>query len=145
MSNDRRSDGLYAHTLEGEHLMETEQAKETVIRQLEERLLQPEVRRSASDVAALLADDFREFGSSGRSWTKQQIIETLQHEAPMQGELSDFHTTTLAQGIVLATYTAVRHVEPVGQPVSSLRSSIWRWSEGRWQMLFHQGTPSKWD
>jgi hypothetical protein len=23
-----------------------------------------------------------------------------------------------------------------------LRSSIWQWIEGRWQMLFHQGTPS---
>jgi hypothetical protein len=29
------------------------------------------------------------------------------------------------------------------QVMYSLRSSIWRRSEGRWQMIFHQGTSSQ--
>jgi hypothetical protein len=42
--------------------------------QLEQRLLQPEVRRSKDDLAILLADDFVEFGSSGR------VLGTLESE-----------------------------------------------------------------
>ena len=44
--------------------MESEHADH--LRTLEERLLQPDVRRSAQAVASLLADEFVEFGSSGR-------------------------------------------------------------------------------
>jgi hypothetical protein len=50
---------------------------------------------------------------------------------------------TLAPGVVLVTYNAVRQDESEEQLAYSLRSSIWRLSEGRWQMIFHQGTPSK--
>lgn len=123
--------------------MESEHSLESILHELEERLLQPHIRKSAPDVAALLADDFVEFGSSGRRFTKQQIIDSLQQESPTQVALSEFCTTTLAQGVVLVTYRAVRHGGSGGQQASSLRSSIWRWSEGRWQMLFHQGTPSR--
>jgi hypothetical protein len=58
--------------------MEAETAQDTMLRQLEERLLQPDVRRSAQDVAALLADDFFEFGSSEWILTRPQIVENLQ-------------------------------------------------------------------
>ena len=37
-----------------------------LIRGLEEQLLRPEARTSAERLAALLADDFTEIGSSGR-------------------------------------------------------------------------------
>jgi hypothetical protein len=123
--------------------MEAETLQETMLRHLEERLLQPDVRRSAQAVAVLLANDFIEFGSSGRMFTKPQIIESLQQESPMGVALSDFHAKALAPGVVLVTYRAVRHGGSEEQGAYSLRSSIWRWSEGRWQMMFHQGTPSK--
>jgi len=123
--------------------MEADTAQEIILRQLEERLLQPEVRRSAQDVAELLADEFIEFGSSGRKFTKPQIIESLQQELPTRLALREFRATTLAPGVVLVTYRAVRQSGSEEQGVSSLRSSIWRRSEGRWQMIFHQGTPSQ--
>jgi len=37
---------------------------------LEERLLQTDFRRDRKAVSKLLANDFREFGSSGRVWNK---------------------------------------------------------------------------
>lgn len=123
--------------------MEAKHSLEAILHQLEERLLQPHVRKSAQAVAELLADEFFEFGSSGRMFTKQQIIDSLQQESPTQFTLSEFRTTKLAQDAVLMTYRTVRHGGSEKQRASSLRSSIWRWREGRWQMLFHQGTPSK--
>ena len=123
--------------------MEAETSQDTMLRQLEERLLQPDVRRSAQDMAELLADDFLEVGSSGRIFTKPQIIESLQQESPIRVVLREFRALTLAPGVVLVTYRAVRHGGLEEQLAHSLRSSIWRRSEGRWQMIFHQGTPSK--
>ena len=110
------------------------------VRQLEERLLQPEVRESAAEVATLLAPAFMEFGSSGRIFTKSQIIEALQGEEPVWRALEEFKTSLLAPGVVLATYRAVRYGAGGEPPMRSLRSSIWKFMDDRWQMVFHQGT-----
>jgi hypothetical protein len=123
--------------------MDVEYSQAQVLRQLEERLLQPEVRRSAQAVADLLADEFVEFGSSGRVFDKKQIVAALQEEATLQTSLLDFKTTVLAHEVVLATYRVVRYRASGEQPTHSLRSSIWKLMEGRWQMVFHQGTLSK--
>jgi hypothetical protein len=45
----------------------------------------------------------------------------------------------LAPGLALVTYRAIR-AAPGALAVQSLRSSIWACRDGRWQMLFHQGT-----
>jgi hypothetical protein len=113
------------------------------LRQLEERLLHPAVRHSLETLNALLADNFIEFGSSGRIYNKAQVIESLQQETPIQRTLTDFKALILAEGVVLVTYRVVEQGEPGTRPVHSLRSSIWKWIDGRWQMLFHQGTLCK--
>ncbi|MDZ8034490.1 DUF4440 domain-containing protein [Nostoc sp. DedSLP04] len=90
----------------------------------------------------LLADEFIEFGSSGRVFNKQQIIESLQNESiqPLtQRLITEFKTLVLATGVVLVTYRIVRHISDK-QPVHSLRSSIWKLNNERWKMIFHQGT-----
>lgn len=113
------------------------------LRELEEQLLRPDVRHSREQVAALLADEFREFGSSGRIYDKQQILEELEDEGPARLSLSEFATVELAPGIVLATYQSSRQLgeNESGEPeIRSLRSSLWMLRDGRWQMLFHQGT-----
>lgn len=56
------------------------------LRELEEKLLQPAIRRNAELAAPLLAEEFREFGSSGRIFDKQQIIAAMRNET--SGELS---------------------------------------------------------
>jgi hypothetical protein len=122
--------------------METERSQPELLRQLEERLLQPEGRRSAQDVADLLADEFVEIGSSGRVFNKQQILESLQHEEPTQRSMTEFRSTLLAPGVILTTYRVVRLNRSDAPPLSSLRSSIWRLQDGRWKMVFHQGTPA---
>jgi hypothetical protein len=110
---------------------------EAQLRHLEEQLLQPDVRSSAERVDALLADDFVEFGSSGQVFDKKQIMTLLRQETPTKRALSKFESTMLSENIVLVRYRATRGNKP---PVHTLRSSIWRLSNGQWQMVFHQGT-----
>lgn len=116
---------------------------EQQLRELEERLLQSEVRRSSDYVGTMLADEFIELGRSGRVFDKQQIIDNLQAEPQIRRSLVDFKTMPLAPGLVLATYRAVRHGGTGEPPIYSLRSSIWKLIDDRWRMVFHQGTFSK--
>jgi len=112
------------------------------LRKLEERLTNPEVRRSPGELALLLADDFREFGSSGRIFDKSQIIAELQNQVPCNISLTDFEAARLAENLVLVTYRATVIVGSSAAPLHSLRSSLWRRRYGQWEVVFHQGTPS---
>ena len=122
--------------------MSVEAAVVAEIRGLEERLLRPEVRASPSMVAELLADDFLEFGRSGRIFDREQTIKLLREEATPRLSLDHFQARLLAEGVVLATYHLTRLTEG-GQRAYSLRSSIWQLRGGRWQLLFHPGTPTQ--
>jgi Domain of unknown function (DUF4440) len=51
-----------------------------MLRQLEERLLAPDVRGSPAAADARLGDDFVEFGSSGTVYDKASILAALQEE-----------------------------------------------------------------
>lgn len=106
------------------------------LRELEESLLLPDVRKSER-LPELLADTFLEFGSSGRIYTKQDLVATLQGETPVVQTTSEFKVTVLASDVALLTYRIHRHGSP---PFHTLRSSIWRMSDSRWQMVFHQAT-----
>ncbi len=119
-----------------------QEEQEEFFRRLEERLLQPFVRKSAKEIAELLADDFIEFGSSGRIFNRQQISDALQQESALQISLTDFSARILANDVVLVNYRAIRHGVAENPKASSLRSSIWKLIEGRWQIVFHQGTPT---
>ena len=126
--------------------MATESTDVALLRKLEEELLDPEVRRSPERVGRLLADDFVEFGSSGRAYVKTEILAALQKETPDPGSsimLTEFAARSLSPEVMLVTYRTVRSSERSANPrISRLRSSIWQKREGRWQMVFHQGTPS---
>ena len=80
-----------------------------LICRLEETLVLPELRKSATQVAALLADEFAEIGSSGRIYDRDQIIRQLQQEfgeeAP--GTVSDFTARELSDGLILVIYRIV--------------------------------------
>lgn len=108
--------------------------REALLR-LETLLLRPHVRRSRERLEELLAPGFLEFGASGRVFTREEIVEALPNEPHTERLIVDFAARELAPGLVLVTYRAER---PGG--ASSLRSSIWRETGGRWELMFHQGT-----
>ena len=106
------------------------------LQELEESLLLPDVRKSKR-LVELLADNFMEFGSSGRIYTKPALATTLQAESPVTQTTGDLRVEVLAPTVALVTYRIHRHSVP---PVHTLRSSIWRLHGSQWQMIFHQAT-----
>ena len=107
---------------------------------LEEHIFQLERRlmsRGYTDLDDLLADDFLEFGSSGNSYDKKIQLERSESNTSVQFAVTDFEIKCLATDVVLATYRTYKH----NDGTRALRSSIWKFKEGKWQMVFHQGTP----
>jgi hypothetical protein len=110
------------------------------LRNLEAKLLTAAVRRDRSQIEALLAEEFCEFGSSGRVFSRASIVEEIAGESERRIEMKDFACEVLGAGAALVRYRSVRR--GVGEPdVEALRSSVWVERGGRWQVLFHQGTP----
>jgi len=112
------------------------------IRQGEEALLDSAVRRRPDFVLALLAEDFVEFGASGKTWNRQQIVDLLAVEEFIQPTMENFECRLIADGVALATYKAVRTDPGTGDLSVSLRGSLWTMESAGWQLRFHQGTPT---
>jgi hypothetical protein len=109
------------------------------LRELEEQLQTTSVRKNAAAVSSLLTEEFREYGSSGRIFSKEEIIRALQSESPAHISMQDFQASVLTEKIAFVTYRSIKH-QPGSPAIESLRSSLWLFQEGRWQMRFHQGT-----
>jgi hypothetical protein len=105
---------------------------------LELELHEPDVRSDAGRLDELLDPDFVEFGASGRRWDRASIMESLLAEpVSEQGDIieaTDVAARRLADDVVLVTYTTQTPER------RALRSSIWRRTDERWRMYFHQGT-----
>ncbi len=111
------------------------------LRKLEESLLDTAVRHDRKKMRSMLAENFLEFGSSGRTWTRSSIIELLSQEtAFVPPSIEDFRCAFLSQEVALVTYRTVRTDPHSGEILASLRSSIWTNDSGSWRMRFHQGT-----
>lgn len=114
------------------------------LRALEELHQGPRVRASPSELAALLADDFSEFGASGRCYDRRAVLEMLPLETPRGAfRIEDFRVRSLGESCALAAYSVLREFAAGDQPAErSLRSSIWERSPSGWRLVFHQGTAS---
>jgi hypothetical protein len=111
------------------------------LRKLEESLLDTAVRRDRKKMRSMLAENFLEFGSSGRIWNRNSIIELLSQEtAFVPPAIEDFRCAFLTDDVTLVTYRTVRTDPETGEVLASLRSSIWKNESGTWRMRFHQGT-----
>lgn len=113
-----------------------------VLRRNEEALLDPAIRRDRDRVAALLSEDFVEFGASGRVFALTEILELLATETYQPPLIEDFRCRSIAPTVALVTYRAVRPNPAPGKSAASLRSSVWTNERGQWRMVFHQGTPT---
>ena len=103
---------------------------------LEERLLDPAVRAVPGQVRALLAPEFVEFGASGRAFNRDAILAMVAAEPPrVARQARGFKVRLLAPGAALTTWRVLRD-----DGIETLRSSVWQQQDGRWQMVFHQGT-----
>jgi len=103
------------------------------ILELEERLLKEEIPQSPEEINHLLADDWFEVGSYGDLWYKKDCANGLK---PFKMTIYDFQVHPLAVDVVLATYRLIDET----RMIHTMRSSIWKYREDRWQMFYHQST-----
>lgn len=104
------------------------------IKSLELELVSPEIRKNVARINELISDDFEEFGSSGKAYRKQDILNDLPLSEPANYELSGFTFKELSSHCILIKYSSIV------SGVHALRSSIWVKQEGHWQILHHQST-----
>jgi hypothetical protein len=102
---------------------------------LEQRLLDPTVRGSPQAVIPLLHPEFIEFGSSGRVYTKEMMVQMMVQETPGVVRIRDFDVREITSEVALVTYRTIG-----GEGKETRRSSIWLRRESGWQIVFHQGT-----
>ena len=110
--------------------------------ELEVELLKPETRQSAEKISELLSDEFIEFCSSGNiyHYSKGDVFDKNVNSSEIKWQIKEFTTKQLSNECILATYKVIRHSEFNGNMKYSLRSSIWKYFNGKWKMIFHQGT-----
>jgi hypothetical protein len=90
-------------------------------------------------IEAMVALDFWEIGASGRRYSREYVLETLEarEDDPIDDdnwETSDFHCRELARDLYLLTYTLLQGER------RTRRATIWRRTSSGWVIVFHQGT-----
>lgn len=114
------------------------------LRKLEVELHQPEVRSNADRLGVLLHDSFVEFGRSGRSCSKVDIINQLPLEKTSGSVWSqDFLVEEISEGVALLIYKSAHMNESGKLTRHTNRSSLWQLTARGWQMRFHQGTATE--
>ncbi len=109
------------------------------IRALEERLANPGPTADRYELSTIFAPEFREFGSGGRVFDSETVLEAIGRGGVAELHLEGFRVERIATNVILATYIARTAAGPGWRP-PSLRSSLWCRRESRWQIVFHQGT-----
>ena len=115
------------------------------ILQLEKDLLKSEVRKSSQKINEILSDDFIEFCSSGSiyHYKNGDIFQEKDDELENNWRILDFEIKELSDDCLLALYKVIKLNEKDENKRSSIRSSIWKLQDGKWEMIFHQGTNSR--
>ncbi|WP_350355779.1 MULTISPECIES: nuclear transport factor 2 family protein [Pseudomonas] len=111
---------------------------------MEISLHQASVRNDPEQLNRLLHKDFHEIGSSGAFYSKADTVESL----PLQRSRVDilarnFKLTVISKDACLLVYEASQSSRDGAPRQYARRSSIWKLEAGVWQMLFHQGTPTR--
>ncbi|WP_058308181.1 nuclear transport factor 2 family protein [Gracilibacillus massiliensis] len=109
------------------------------LKELERSHIRLDVRQDTRKLDEILSDDFFEIGSSGNTCNKEDCLKSGVILTEMS--LHDYQINLLAHDVILilATYYLVDKT----RNRNTLRSSIWKHINGRWQLYFHQGTKTE--
>ena len=112
------------------------------LRVLEESLWRDETRFDDELMGKLFAEDFCEFGRSGRRYSRQEMLlgQNGATEIHATLPLRDFCARYLSEDIVQVSY--VSEVRYGARTELANRSSIWSRHKNGWTLRFHQGTPT---
>lgn len=115
------------------------QADRELLQRLEEDLWREETRFDIPYMEQLLAEDFFEFGRSGRVYRREETLSVPRQPIEATLPLPDFDARLLTADVVQVTYNSAVIYDGVLQ--KGHRSSIWSRSGPGWVLRFHQGTP----
>ena len=98
----------------------------------------PELGTTRADFENMTDPSFWEVGASGRRYSREFILDTLEDRV-LKGyediwETLDFHCLEVASENYLVTYTLLQ-----GARVTR-RATLWRRTSSGWKILYHQGT-----
>ena len=81
--------------------------RDRMLFELEQRLARVGGKLSAQDASLLIADDFVEFGASGKVWTKNEIVTAICQWEPSERVIENFTVRELGADVCLVTYKIV--------------------------------------
>ena len=111
----------------------------TILIELEERLFQPDVRSSSTELSKLISDDFIEVNASGLRFGKVNVLERLPTEIAPEITARDYELRMLGLDCAQLLYKAEVLKNEQLSPTYSHRCSIWRRSSsGQWQMIYQR-------
>ena len=93
-----------------------------------------------SNLEERLAPNFIEYGKSGKTYDRGNAIKAL-CDLPQnrQIEITNFKVSQLSCDALLARYIS----HDLKDDAYALRTSIWKYEDGKWKLYFHQGTPKQ--
>jgi hypothetical protein len=98
----------------------------------------PEFGTTRRDYEAMTDPNFWEVGASGRRYSREFVLETLENRAPDPDESTwltrDFQCREIAADNFLITYTLHQEKRV------TRRATLWRRTAAGWKILYHQGT-----
>jgi hypothetical protein len=109
-----------------------------ILKKLEESLWQSETRFNLAHQEKVFATDFFEFGRSGRTYTRDQMVRTEVQPIRAKLPLQNFKIHALDSNNALVTYISEVQYDELEK---ANRCSVWSRIGDRWQLRFHQGTP----
>jgi hypothetical protein len=98
----------------------------------------PEFGTRRRDYENMTDPEFWEVGASGRRYSREFVLDTLENRAPNPEEAAwqthDFQCREIAADNYLITYTLHQGLRV------TRRSTLWRRTSQGWKILYHQGT-----
>jgi hypothetical protein len=108
------------------------------LRRLEESLWRRETRCDPDHMRSITTDELFEFGRSGRTYTRDDLLDIPDQDIPATLPLQGFTVHEVAADVALVTYVSELQLTTLEL---ANRSSLWVHQGGRWRLRFHQGTP----
>jgi hypothetical protein len=119
--------------------MEIDPGDRQLLERLEEELWREATRFDRARMNDVFADDFFEFGRSGRVYGREETLGAAAAPIDTRFPLEDFRARLLAPDVAQVTYNSA--VKRNGAYEFGRRCSIWTRGAKGWLIRFHQGTP----
>ncbi|WP_375406806.1 DUF4440 domain-containing protein [uncultured Amnibacterium sp.] len=111
--------------------------------ELEESLWRATTRFDRDHLARVYADDFDEFGRSGKHWTREASMAAAVEAFETVLPLPHLRIRPLGPDAALLTYRSEMTYPDDDVTLVANRSSVWHRIDGQWRLRFHQATPSR--